>query len=61
MQDVRAMFGSVLKGRVTQLLTDSYKVEVDDRIYYDDFLGDADIDSQNNTQVNCHQGNPVYI
>ncbi|KAJ8320068.1 hypothetical protein KUTeg_001655 [Tegillarca granosa] len=50
LQDVRAMFGSVLKGRVTQLLTDSYKVEVDNRIYYDDFLGDADIDSQNNTQ-----------
>nr|KAG5712874.1 hypothetical protein BaRGS_007471 [Batillaria attramentaria] len=51
MQDLYPRLRSVLEGPMTQHVVTTGTPEGPDMLYYDDFLGDADLDNNNNTVV----------
>ena len=51
MQELFPVLQEVLQGAMTRHVTSSGTQDGDDMKYYDDFLGDADLDAHNKTEV----------
>ena len=51
MKTVMEGLGNVLKGNMTDHVISEAKMEGTDMIYFDDFLGDGDIDNKGNKVV----------
>lgn len=51
MQDVLPVLRSTLETSMTRDVMSKAKEEGEDMLYFDDFLGDGDVDKDNNTVV----------
>lgn len=61
MRTVMEGLGSALKGNMTQHVISQSKMEGNDMIYYDDFLGDGDIDNNKKHVVSLSCNNWLVV